>query len=433
MFLKALQNKYNASVSKAKALKEVAGAEPTAEQMDAISAELENCNSIKAQIDQAKAMEDSFAGLDAIELDEGLSKTAKGIEVGKSAIEKDPMAGFDTQREFMMSVLDHGRSGNAIANDERLQFLAIDGDGQNTNNNPDGGFLIPKQMSNEILSTAAPVDPIGALTRKVPMGAPTVSINARVDKNHSTSVSGGLKVYRRDEEGEITKSKMQFEQVTLKANSLAGLAFASDEILTDSPQSIAAIIADGFDDEFVSKLVQERLYGTGAGEYEGITRSNSFLSVTRDTASQINIDDVLAMFARHWDIGGAMWIANKTTLPQIAKLQIATAAGVSGTPAFLPSVNQGMPATLMGLPIVFNEYAKALGTPNDLMLCNWSQYLEGSIGGISQAQSMHVRFSNMEQAFRFSTRNDGRSWWNSKLTPKHGDTLSPFVGLGAAS
>jgi HK97 family phage major capsid protein len=193
------------------------------------------------------------------------------------------------------------------------------------------------------------------------------------------------------------------------------------------------LIADGFDDEFVSKLVQERLYGTGVGQYEGITNSGSFLSVTRDGANAIVMDDILAMFARHWDTGGAMWVANKTTIPQIAALQIATAGGVSGTPAFIPSVNGSMPATLMGMPIVFTEYAKALGTPNDLMLCNWSQYLEGSIGGIEQAQSMHVRFSTMEQAFRFSARNDGKSWWKTALTPKNGDTLSPFVGLGAAS
>jgi HK97 family phage major capsid protein len=124
-----------------------------------------------------------------------------------------------------------------------------------------------------------------------------------------------------------------------------------------------------------------------------------------------------------------MWVANQTCLPQIATLQIATAGGVSGTPAFMPSVNNALGGTLMGVPIEFNEHAEVLGDTNDIMLADWSQYLEGSKGGINSAESVHVRFVYNEKAFKFGMRNDGKSWWKEKLTPKKGLTMSPFIGL----
>jgi len=430
-------NKYLEMVEKAEGIlasddvteEQLAEAEALMAEAEKVKAVQERKDSLKAKLDKAEKVIDSGVGRksQAVEPVEQAQ-----IEVGKSSIERDPNAGFKNSHEFFSAVLEQGKSRSTQVQDERLQFLAIDGDGQNSNNNPDGRFLVPESMQPGILTTSLDGDYIGSMTRKIPMGSPVVKLNYRVDKDHSSSVSGGLRVYRRAQEGLITKSQMKFAQLKLEANALDGATFVTDELMNDSPESIPALIGSGFGDEFTFHLNQERLYGTGASEYQGITNSGCFISVTRSTASAIDIDDVLNMFARFWGSGGGMWLANYNTLPQIAKLQIKDNNGNSGTPAFLPSVNAGVPATLMGLPIYFSEHPKALGTPNDLMLCNWSQYLEGSIGGINQAQSMHVRFLYNEQCFKFGTRNDGRAWWNSPLTPKNGDTLSPFIGLGSA-
>jgi len=69
------------------------------------------------------------------------------------------------------------------------------------------------------------------------MSATMVKVNARVDKNHSSSVSGGLTVTRRPETLDGTSSRMAFEQISLEAHELFGLAYASESILSDSPQS----------------------------------------------------------------------------------------------------------------------------------------------------------------------------------------------------
>jgi HK97 family phage major capsid protein len=68
------------------------------------------------------------------------------------------------------------------------------------------------------------------------------------------------------------------------------------------------------------------------------------------------------------------------------------------------------------------------------MLMDMSQYLVIDKGGLQSAQSMHVRFLNDEQTFRWTIRNDGQPIWNAPLTPfKGSNTLSPFVSLDVRS
>jgi hypothetical protein len=89
---------------------------------------------------------------------------------------------------------------------------------------------------------------------------------------------------------------------------------------------------------------------------------------------------------------------------------------------------------LDGLPLFYSEYASQLGTAGDLVLSDWSQYLDGLYQPIQSAESMHVRFLNREQTFMLWLRNAGAPWWRSPLTPHKGtNTLAPFVILGAAA
>ena len=91
-------------------------------------------------------------------------------------------------------------------------------------------------------------------------------------------------------------------------------------------------------------------------------------------------------------------------------------------------------AYLDGRPCIFTEFASTLGTVGDLILGNWSEYLEGIYQPMQTAESMHVRFVNHERTFKFWTRNAGQFWWKSALTPQNGaNTLSPIVTLATRS
>jgi HK97 family phage major capsid protein len=89
---------------------------------------------------------------------------------------------------------------------------------------------------------------------------------------------------------------------------------------------------------------------------------------------------------------------------------------------------------LLGRPIFYTEYCKSIGTQGDLILANWTQYLEGTYQPMQNEESVHVRFVNHERTFKFWMRNAGAPWWKTALTPKNStNKLSPFVVLDTRS
>ena len=184
---------------------------------------------------------------------------------------EDPMRGFASPREFLSLVMRAGQTGHV---DDRLGPLTVHAaagaDEQRSDQGEHGGFLVPVGLSPTLLQLRPDDDPIAPLVFGVPMGNPVVAFPARVDKDHNTSVSGGLTVSRRAQTAAATSSRMEIDQVTLHARSLFGLAYSTEEMLIDSPISFIAILERGFSDQFGSHKVNERVNGTGSGEPLGI-------------------------------------------------------------------------------------------------------------------------------------------------------------------
>jgi HK97 family phage major capsid protein len=375
--------------------------------------------------------------------------------------EDDPRRGFANHREYLMAVMDNSGVGErADISDERLRPLALmdkedkqakgelayvlpvaftpqslrataGSDEQGGYADRFGGYAVPTTIAPGMLQVGFEGDPTAGRTQSVPMTSPIVKFNARTDKDHSSSVSGGFTVTRRPETVSIASSRSEMEQVELKATGLFGLAFATEEILTDSPISFAAIIDTGFRTQMPAAILNEKIRGKGGNEFLGVLNSPAKITVSKvgsQTATTINGTNVIAMAARCWGLDQAVWIANHDTRPQLATTQIAT--GTVGVLLYQPSRGEGFPDMLWGRPVIYTEFAATLGTEGDLMLVNWSQYLEGLYQPLQSAESVHVRFVNHERAFKFWIRNAGAPWWRSALTPaKSTATLSPIVTL----
>lgn len=359
----------------------------------------------------------------------------------KENFKDDPKGGFKSHRDFLMTVMHVGQGG---ATDGRLKHLwqpgreaTVGSDEARGISDPAGGYLIPTAFSPDLFKIMPEADPMGGLTRQVPMNNPSLNIPARVDKDHTSSVSGGLTVTRRPETVAGTASQMTFEMINLRAHTLFGLSYATEEILTDSPISFVALLEAGFSDQFTSHLINERLNGTGVGEFLGIMNSltsNSTgptISVAKETgqaAATIVKENIDKMRSRCWGYGKAIWLASYDSLPQLRSL--VQQVGVGGVPVAYLTVGVNGEAYMDGRPLIFTEYCKAVGTTGDLVLGNWSEYLEGMYQPLQNAESLHVRFIQHERAFKFWLRNAGMPWWRTVLTPKNSQaTLSPFVIL----
>lgn len=438
--------KADAIIAKAKAEKDRDLTTDEGAQVDAFLADAEK---VQAQIDSGERsasardrVERAKAGLSATQPRKAPSASAPAV--ARESFLDDEKRGYATPREFLMDVLTFHRGmvggvkklpnlRSLGVNDAGIQ-ATVGSDEQGGYANPYGGFAIPVGLLPGLQTRGFDGDPLGALTTALPMSSPIVRVNARTDQSHSSSVSGGLTVTRRPETVAGTSSRMEMEQIEYQATSLFGLAYATEEILRDSPISFAALLEAGFRDEFAATLVNERLNGTGAGEFEGVIATPCAVSIAKETgqvAATIVTQNLLKMMARCWRYGQAVWYANQTCIPQLALLTINV--GTGGVPVYMPSLREGMPNMLLGRPIFFGEFAKAVGTVGDIVLGNWSQFLEGTYEPIQGASSVHVRFVNHEQTFKFWMRNCGRPWWRAALTPKNGSTLSPFVTLATRS
>lgn len=412
-----------------KATEEVSG------KLDAMSKSIDAVKGDFAQQAKGFATIEEMAKVKALGGDvEALKSEIGRIKVGANRQELDPKKGFKNHVDFLMDVMSAEKKGSAS---DRLKLCvkAVGSDEQSTFNNQAGGYLVPQGLFGEILGTN-PFEiqaDTGIMARQIPMSTQIVNVNARVDKNHSSSVTGGLQVYRRKEADSVTASAKNFEQIELKAENLAGIAYATEEILQASPVSFAALISSGFAEEYRSKLNSERISGTGVGEYLGVLNSPALVTIAKEGSQSndtINITNVRKMRARIYGYQNAVWMINQDAYPQIAALGETTSG--SNAPVFQPSLNLGDPDMLLGRPVIYDENMATLGDLGDIMLINWNEYLEGTWGGTSFAESIHVRFVNHETAFRFGVYNCGAPWWRTALTPKNSaDTLSPFVALAA--
>jgi HK97 family phage major capsid protein len=233
---------------------------------------------------------------------------------------------------------------------------------------------------------------------------------------------------------------METELIELQATALMGVSYATEEILRDSAISIGALLEAGFREEFGSKIMQERLTGTGAGQFLGILNSPALVSVAKETVPVVQAADtvvwenIVKMWNRLWAKSrpNAAWYIHQDVLPQLQTMGMTI--GVGGVPVYLPATGAaGSPySTLMGRPVIEIEQADTVGDQGDVMLLDLTQYLMIDKGGMEAASSIHVRFLYGENTFRFILRTDGQPIWNSPLTLFNSSTtVSPFVVLDA--
>lgn len=389
-----------------------------------------------------------------------MTATARVLE---HRAETDPRRGFEGPRDFLQSVYaarkardrdsvtDHrlravsvreaGAAGGPLAFALPLAFTpkviqaAAGSDEQGTYADPYGGFAVRAPGVTDFALGAVESDPTVGRTLVLPMDAPELGVVARVGTTHSTSVTAGLEVVRTPETTTRASTRMKLERVNLSASSLFGFSYATEELLDAGTAAFAAILAAAYRDEFGSKIFREKLTGTGAGEYLGALNSPAKIEVAKESgqaADTIQAANVVKMSARVWGYNRSIWLANHDTREQLAQAAYVVEGSIGGgiVPVFQPARSEFEPDMLWGRPCFFSEHMPALGDAGDLACINWSQYLEGVYQPLESAESVHVRWSEHERAFKFWLRNAGAPWWRAALTPDNGaNTLSPIVTL----
>jgi HK97 family phage major capsid protein len=345
--------------------------------------------------------------------------------------------------EFLTAVK---RAATGDGRDPRLRQVAdyyAGPTGMNEGSPADGGFLVGKDMEQQLLRRMYDT---GVLARRVRRrqigpGSNGLKINAVAETSRATgSRVGGVRAYWVAEGGDKTASQIKLRQMEMTLKKIAALVYATDELLQDAV-AMESIAFDAVAEEFGFLIDDAILQGTGAGMPLGIANAGALVTVSKEsgqTAATINTANILNMYSRLWSrsLTNAVWLVGQSALPQLYTLTV----GGNNVPLWIPpgGISASPYSTLMGLPVIPVEYASALGTVGDIWLVDLDQYLMIDKGqypdAIQRASSIHVRFVQDETVFRFVYRCNGAPLWNTALTPYKGSaTQSPFVVLETRS
>lgn len=295
-----------------------------------------------------------------------------------------------------------------------------------------GGYLVPTQFAAPIMAAA---EPFSVLRRAgatvIPMTARTVEVPtldiATAPSAGDTAYAAGVVAYWEDEAASITESEPRFRLVELVAHKLAGYSLASNEVRADAGSSIDGLLTTVFGRAVGSKENYAFFRGDGVGKPLGILNSGALISGTRSASSTVALADLSQMMSDFlpgsW--GKGAWFINPAVIDQIIQI-------VSAPLSWLENVRNGLPMSLLGLPLYVTGALPALNTAGDILLADPSYYLIGDRQALSIAFSEHYKFINDQGTWRFTHRVAGQPWLSSYVTLEDAaTTVSPFVCMAA--
>jgi len=349
--------------------------------------------------------------------------------VGQDRATVAPFVAFG---DFLRSARNAENVPDAI--DPRLLPFRAAGIGLGEGLGSDGGFLIPPQFSEQLITRTFLGGKMMQRVRRVPVtsnryGIPIVDETSRV----AGSRWGGVTAAWQGEGATAVASRPRFRTQYFDIKKLVALGYVTEEQLEDYPAT-ASVLDQAFSEEVIFEFERAIFEGTGAGSPLGILNSPALVTVAAEgaqAAATVNVTNVMRMYARLWSrsMTNAVWLINQDVIPQLGLMTL------GNFPIYLAPGQLGAGSDfglLLGRPVVVTEYSSTIGTVGDIMLVDLDQYMVTDRRGAAMQQSAHVRFLQGEQAFRLTLRADGAPLWHAPLTPLKGNnTQSPFIALAA--
>jgi HK97 family phage major capsid protein len=299
----------------------------------------------------------------------------------------------------------------------------------------EGGLLVPEEFRTQLMQLAVETAVVRPRATVIPMQSPRLHVPMVDETSRSSSIFGGVIVYRTEEGAELTESAASFASVKLDVTKQTALSHVPNELIRDwgafgafMDQTLPAAIAFYEDVDFMK--------GNGAGAPLGAlsTGNTALISVAKETgqaASTIVWENILRMYQRMLpsSLARAVWVAAPNTFFELATM--ALSVGTGGSAVWIVDATGAPVLTLLGRPVILSEKAPAtLGTQGDLSFVDFGMYLIGDYQTMSVDSSEHVKFTSDKTTYRVIQRNDGRPWLQSALTPQYGgESLSAFVQL----
>lgn len=379
--------------------------------------------------------------IDAIEnkvasFERDINEKLAGLQVGKdNELEAPGLGVFKNFDDFMQTIVrakafDDPEASEKLTKTYRKRVEASEWFQKDVHTTSDASFLIPPQMSTDILRTSATRANLVSRARQIPVAGKTFDYPVRNDKTQTGFGAGNAQVFWGNEAYPLTTTKIEpLKSIRFEPKKTNTVYQATSEMLELAPV-YAGMIREEVEEAFASAKEERILYGEAGNGPIGVlgTANAALITVARQTAGTVTIADLANMLARTYgNFSDYIWVGGKGLIPAFVGL-----LNAGGDSAYTINARDGLTTnTLMGLPVVMTDHAVAVGTQGDLSLVNMRQYGWATRGVRREDQSIHVEFMRDITTFRFIEYNDGQPLWEKPVTPKRGDTTSPFITLAA--
>lgn len=293
-----------------------------------------------------------------------------------------------------------------------------------------GGYTVPVEVVVAIDDRLQEIGIFHRLAMRQPMESKTLHIPAfDVSLAHAAGVTpllGGIVMAWTQENATIAETEPQLSQVTSDAKTLAGVAYASNQLVTDGGAALGAFLENGFAQAIEWYVEYACFQGSGVGQPLGIVGAPATNVLNRAGAGHIAAADIASMVAGLFPgcFPRAVWACHPTVLKDVVALPQYYVAG--GDP------EMGLCGVLLGRPLFATEKLPVLGSQGDLMLFDPGLYLLGTRQlEIVSTREEPTGFFRYQTAFRFVWRGDGQPIPRGTATlADNSTTVGAFVALG---
>lgn len=401
---------------------------------DSVNIEIISSNEDNKMSDERlEAVEKSVSDIDKTlsTLSEGFSSLMSTLENMPNTAKKVSLVAQDSEgkdhlntksfADFIMAV---GRG-----NDRRLKAVYNSTKDNTEDTAVEGGYLVPDEFHAQLLQVQAVNNQIMGRVTHMPVNSvagsiPSLDNYTAVTANAGDSpYAGGVTAEYTGEGAALTETQAVFKEIRYRLNKSGGYSEVTNELLADSPLAVQAILTNLFGTAIAQRNEFMVLRGSGVGQPEGLLNAASTIAVTTATNNVWAVADALAMLDRFKSVGGTpVWIMAPGMLNETILFETSGGGSVVQT-----SLAAGVSNMLFGYDMIISEHMPVPDT-DDVMLVDLSSYLWFEKGGLTIDASAHAAFVNDKITYRFQSRNDGRSWLNSAITPSNGgSTLSPCL------
>lgn len=398
--------------------------------LDAIAGQMEEINKNIQSLE--RSLEASRAGAEPVDSYDGL------LHDGKSGGEpRDSARPFASLGDQLQAIVAVAKSHTA---DKRLIQVNNAVLGANEGAGADGGFALQEDFAGTIIESAVQHSELLNRLDRYTCSSPANSMRwvSADETDISASVFGGVQMYWAAEGATVAASKPQLKEMKMDLEKMMGIAYATDEMLTD-----AAFMTGFFGTAFA--LAAERLLisgviaGDGEGKPKGFLKSKALITVDAESgqaAGSFLGANAIKMQARAMPRNRErlVWLMHPDAEELLPYLSIQNGEAAK----FLWNPEGGLgnfdTQRVLNKPVLFDDSCSALGTKGDINLIDPFQYILLTKGTARQDWSVHVEFLTDQNCFRMVYRCNGAPKTDSTLTIKNSQKKrSPFITLADRS